>query len=239
MLKFLLKHLRTWRHFLLNKQYSVSLITGFLWLIIALVTNYYISSYNETFVTFGVGDLILDNIPTLDLNYFYTIGIYVVIFSLLAYAFFVPELVPFALKTFAIFVLVRSCFISLTHIGPPPGFYQLAGPDADSTFFQKFFFLNDLFFSAHTGIPFLAFLLLKGHIFRYFFLFASIILGATVLFMHVHYSIDVFGAYFITYGIYHLSDNIFHNLNEAFHRLMLIVENRERRFFKNRKKNNF
>lgn len=226
---------RIWRHFLLNRQYRSSLIIGFLWLIAALFTNYYISAFNETFVTSGVGDLILDNIPTLDLNYFYTIGIYAVIFTLVVYAFFTPELVPFSLKTFAIFVLVRSFFISLTHVGTPPGFFQLAGPDGDSTFFQKFFFLNDLFFSAHTGIPFLAFLLLKGHVFRYFYLIASVVLGATVLLMHVHYSIDVFGAYFITYSIYKLSDSFFHKLNKAFLQILKMVELRERKFFKTNK----
>ena len=35
---------------------------------------------------------------------------------------------------------------------------------------------------------------------------SSIILGITVLLMHVHYSIDVFSAYFIVYGIYVLGN---------------------------------
>lgn len=230
-----LKNCRTWKHFLQDRKYRFSLIIGFLWLVAALFTNYYISSYNETFITSGVGDLILDNIPTVDLNYFYTIGIYIVVFSLLVYAIFKPELVPFSLKTFAIFVLVRSFFITLTHVGPPPGFFELAGPDGTSPFFQKFFFLNDLFFSAHTGIPFLAFLLLKGHVFRYFYLLASVVLGATVLLMHVHYSIDVFGAYFITYSIYQLSDALFHKLNKGFERLLRIIEEREKKLFKKTK----
>jgi hypothetical protein len=38
-------------------------------------------------------------------------------------------------------------------------------------------------------------------------LVSSIILAITVLLMHVHYSIDVLSAYFITYGVYKLSEN--------------------------------
>ena len=38
----------------------------------------------------------------------------------------------------------------------------------------------------------------------------------SVLAMLVHYSIDVFAAFFITYGTYKLSDNIFNKLNLRF-----------------------
>jgi hypothetical protein len=37
----------------------------------------------------------------------------------------------------------------------------------------------------------------------------SIILASTVLLMHVHYSIDVAAAYFITYGVYVLGNKMF------------------------------
>lgn len=230
MIRIIARHIRHWSELLRNKKYRISLLLGFIWLIAALYVNYLISNFNETFVATGAGDLILDNIPTLDLNYFYTVGIYVIIVSLFVYIFFRPEIAPFAFKTYAIFILVRSFFIVLTHIGPPPGFYDLAGPGQDSPFLQKFFFINDLFFSAHTGIPFLGFLLFRGSVVRYFYLVASFVMGATVLLMHVHYSIDVFGAYFITYSIYHLSDNVFHKLNNSFKRLLKLIEKREEKF---------
>lgn len=229
MTKYFLKLVKSWKHLLLDKDYRISFLIGWIWMFAALYVNMMISTYNDTFVTSGVGDLILDNIPTIDLNFFYTVGIYVIIVSLLAYTAFHPAIVPFGLKTFAIFILVRSFFIVLTHIGPPEGYFALAGPDYDSHVMQKFFYLNDLFFSAHTGIPFLAFLYLRGHLIRYFYLIASFVMGATVLLMHVHYSIDVFGAYFITYSIYHLSDSVFNKLNMSFKGIVKAIEKRERK----------
>jgi cell division protein FtsW (lipid II flippase) len=75
-------------------------------------------------------------------------------------------------------------------------------------------FQNDLFFSGHTAVPFLGFLLFKDSNIRYFFLISSIVLGATVLFMHIHYSIDVFSAFFITFGTFKLGEHVFKKIDE-------------------------
>jgi membrane-associated phospholipid phosphatase len=44
---------------------------------------------------------------------------------------------------------------------------------------------------------------------RWISLIASITFGASVLLGHLHYSIDVFAAFFITYAIYHISQKFF------------------------------
>lgn len=168
-----------------------------------------------------VRDLILDKIPTINLNFIYTKGIFITISIIILYPLiFKPELAPFGLKTFAFFVIIRSFFITLTHLGPPAGFPEFVGPGPDNPLVH-FFYLNDLFFSSHTGLPFLAFLVFReNRILSIFFLFTSFIMGTTVLFMHLHYSIDVFGAYFITYSIFVLSERIFKNSNSSFHKII-------------------
>ncbi len=113
---------------------------------------------------------------------------------------------PFVFKTIALFVIIRSIFISLTHVAPIPG------AEINHTYFlfNKIVFNGDLFFSAHVGLPFLAALLYWQHKkLRIFFLASSFFFGFVVLLGHLHYSIDVFAAFFITYGIFRLAQYFF------------------------------
>jgi hypothetical protein len=72
------------------------------------------------------------------------------------------------------------------------------------------FFGADLFFSAHTGMPFLGALAFwKEKEIRYFSLFGSLFFAVVVLLGHLHYSIDVASAFFITYGIFHIAQYFF------------------------------
>jgi hypothetical protein len=80
-------------------------------------------------------------------------------------------------------------------------------------FYQYFNYHNDLFFSAHTAIPFLAFLLYKQEKIGKFFLVMTFVMAFTVLALHQHYSIDVFSAVFITYGTYKAGQWLFGRIN--------------------------
>jgi membrane-associated phospholipid phosphatase len=51
-------------------------------------------------------------------------------------------------------------------------------------------------------MAFMAFLVFRKETIGKFFLILTAIFSVTVLLMHVHYSIDVFSAFFITYGVY-------------------------------------
>jgi hypothetical protein len=106
----------------------------------------------------------------------------------------------------SLFIIVRSGFMLFTHLGVPYDAVKFTSPGI----LQLFDFTNDLFFSGHTGLPFLGFLIFKQHKrIRYFMLISSIILGITVLLMHIHYSIDVFSAFFITFGVYTIGNWFF------------------------------
>ncbi len=109
------------------------------------------------------------------------------------------------ISQFSLLIIMRSFFISLTHLKTP----LTAIPAKFPVIFQPFVFENDLFFSGHTATPFLGFLLFRDSPIKWFFLIASIIMGATSLLMHRHYSIDVFAAYFIAYGTYKIGNWLF------------------------------
>ena len=205
-----------WKVLLKDKAFVFSLIIGFALLIAAYIVNHFASVINDSYVYVSVGDYILDQIPTYNMEFFFTW----VMYGLMALCFiypvcFKPELVPFGLKTFALLILLRCGFINLTHIGPPEGFFYDGGRVGGSAL-SDLLFRNDLFFSGHTSYPFLGYLLFKESRIRWVLLAGSILMAITVLAMHVHYSIDVFAAFFITYGTYKLSDHIFNKLNLRF-----------------------
>jgi membrane-associated phospholipid phosphatase len=55
----------------------------------------------------------------------------------------------------------------------------------------------------------MALILWDNRLLRYIFLCASVVFGVVVLLGHLHYSIDVFAAFFITYGIYQIATKLF------------------------------
>lgn len=182
------------------------IILSFLFLIIALLLTIWSGDYVDEANSTSVHDLVLDNIPAVNLGFLFTYGLLAVLAVFIVYPLVhLPKKFHYALGMLSLFLCVRSFFLVLTHLKTPFGAIHAV----DNGFLQFLSFTNDLFFSGHTGIPFLGFLIFENKKVKYFMLIASIVLAATVLFMHVHYSIDVASAYCITYCIYVVGDKIF------------------------------
>ena len=148
-----------------------------------------------------VTDIILSNIPVFDVDYIFIYSTVTLVIFIALLCLIKVERIPFITKSIALFVVIRSIFISLTHIGPFPDMGVIT-----SNFINKFTFGSDLFFSAHTGLPFLmALIFWEIRNLRYLFIALSLIFGAVVLLGHYHYTIDVLAAFFITFGVYHMA----------------------------------
>ena len=185
-----------------NKDFIKSFILAFLFLIISLFVNFYAATYATKVASTPVTDIILSNIRVYDVDAIFIYGPWIFWLFVTFIMFSRPYRIPFVLKNIALFVLIRSIFITLTHIGPFPTAVLV-----DSTkFITSFTSTGDLFFSAHTGLPFLmALVFWKEKILCYIMLAASVFFGAVVLMGHLHYTIDVVAAFFITYSIYSLA----------------------------------
>ncbi len=172
----------------------------------SLVINYFAGTYATTRASNAVTDLVLNNIPVFDVDGIFVYGAIILWIFLIFIIIQKPHYIPFTLKSVSLFVIIRSLFVTLTHIGPFPTQIVISA----SYILNKLTFGGDLFFSGHTGLPFL-FYLIFWHIkpLRYIFLSASIIFGVVVLLGHLHYSIDVLGAFFITYTIFHMAELLF------------------------------
>jgi PAP2 superfamily C-terminal len=111
----------------------------------------------------------------------------------------VPFLAAYALLTYA-----RMATILLFPLEPPVGLIELADPISNQFYGQRFI-TKDLFFSGHTSSVFLFAFSLSNPRERLIVGICGILVGALVLVQHVHYTIDVVVAPFVTYAIHRLA----------------------------------
>ncbi|OGF51691.1 hypothetical protein A3I27_00630 [Candidatus Giovannonibacteria bacterium RIFCSPLOWO2_02_FULL_43_11b] len=195
-----------YRACLQDKKFLVSVFVGVLMLISSMIINFYAGIYTVERASNSVTDVILSNTRTMDVDGIFIYGSFLFWIFVIILCFLRPNRIPFTLKSIALFIFIRSIFISLTHLGPFPDQIYI-NPES---LINKFTSGADLFFSAHTGLPFLmALAFWNQKSLRFFFSVASVIFGAVVLLGHLHYSIDVLSAFFITYTIFHLSELAF------------------------------
>lgn len=201
----------------LDKQFFLSFVFSLLLLSASLVFNYEAGLYATERASNAVTDIILSNIPVFDVDGLFIYGAIVFWAFIIGVLLYKPQTIPFILKGIALFVIIRSVFISLTHIGPFPDQIALA----PGNLIDRFAFGGDLFFSGHTGLPFLLSVFFwKDKILRSIFLGASFVFAVVVLLGHLHYSIDVLAAFFITYTIAVLAKKFFAKDYERFSRAL-------------------
>lgn len=188
------------------KEHKFKICIALVLYITALIFQQIAYEYVKTAPTTEVRDIILDSIKPIDLNFIYFWLFAVVVVILLVYPLiFKPNKIHYYFGLFALLIFVRSLFIVLTHLQNPGDAVKVTFP----WIFNILNVENDLFFSGHVAVPFLGYLMIDNKLLKYFMLVSSIAFGITVLFMHIHYTIDVLAAFFITYGTYKIGNKIF------------------------------
>ena len=181
-------------------------LLGVVFLILSLVVTYYANVYTVTHASREVTDLMLDSIPVMNVDFIFTEGVTIFTVIMALIVLYEPKRIPFTLKSITLFSLIRAAFMVLTHLAAPADHSYL---DTSDVLF-KLSMGDDLFFSMHTGLPFMfVFVFWEERYLRFLFLAFTVIGGAAVLLGHIHYSIDVFSALFIAFGIFHIAKRVF------------------------------
>lgn len=191
-----------YRKYRTDSRFLFSVTFGALLFILSLIANHVASLYATRSASSFVEDIILSNTSVVNVDLIVNEGAFLFTVFVTLLLILEPKRIAFTLKSVALFIFIRSIFITLTHLAPYPQHALLDTTDI----FSVFNFGGDFFFSGHTGLPFLIALIFWEHkLVRYSALCISFLFGSSVLLGHLHYSIDVFAAFFITYSIFHLS----------------------------------
>ena len=198
---------------LFRRKWIGSFITGLAFMSISFVVSHYAFVYAHAYsmraTSTYVGDILLDNLPVVNLNFIIVEGALFAIAAAIIFVLLQPRYILFTIKMVALFIITRALFMSLTHVGIYPGHID-PGLGLFDNIYLYFNFQTGLFFSGHTCAPILfALLFWEQKMVRYSCLAIAVIFGVSVLFAHVHYSIDVFAAPFMAYGIFNMAKYFF------------------------------
>jgi hypothetical protein len=202
-----------WTRELLECRHMILLAS--LLALVALFADYRCGMYVTARPGAKVPDLILDRLPSLDLSFLFIYGYMALLVGMFGYPLlFRVRTLHVVIFQFSLLLILRSLFMIFTHLETPAGSVPVHFPG----FFSDLYFENDMLFSGHTAMPFLGFYLFRPGRYRYVFLVGALVMGAVVLLMHVHYSIDVLGAFFMTYCSYQMGNAVLRKIDPTFGR---------------------
>lgn len=195
-----------WKNDILRHKRELILALFFLGM--ALILDRFARNYTAVKGIARPTDFLLDHIPVMKVD-FLVVWIYLLVWVVfVVYALIIDaKRAHYYIGMLSLFVLARAGFSILTHMASPAeAIYTTYRP----MLYQLFSFPNALFFCAKAGIPFLVFLMVPNKKIKIFMLCSSVLLAILVILMHLHYSIDIVSAYFITFGIYKLGGHLFY-----------------------------
>lgn len=198
---------------LFGPEHRYSLASALALLAFAYVCEHFANLYELTYslrpTSTYVGDLLLDNLPVVNLNFIIIQCALVSIVVGVAYVLLNPRYVLFSLKALALLIATRALFVSLTHVGIYPGNID-PGYGLFESIYMYLNFQTGFFFSGHTALPILmALIFWDTYRARVIFLSLSAVFAVAVLLAHIHYSIDVLAAPFMAYGVFKLAHYFF------------------------------
>jgi hypothetical protein len=183
-------------------------------LVFGMLLNFASQTYLHNYMQEGktlpmLSDLILDNIPFVDVSLYYDLLSLTAFILMGTYILFRNRYrsLPFFLLLCGIFYITRGVFIVLTPFGNPPLF------NGSGTFngFSKYEL--GVYPSGHVGSAFLFLLMIKDKLFKWLLSICLVLIIITLFLARGHYSIDIFSGLFFAYAIKAFGDKYFVNFD--------------------------
>jgi len=195
-----------WSNALGSAVYRRQVLLYLLIFIAILIAFPHFFAFIESRQGWKITDPLLRLIPANDLSLFTFSIIWFMSLFLLVRMIQLPSLALLAIVAIDLIFLTRMVTIILFPLEPPPGLIALEDPISNFFYGKEHGFITrDLFFSGHTSSMIMIGLLLPGKWEKRLAFAAALAVGCLVLVQHIHYTIDVLGAWVFTWFLYRLA----------------------------------
>lgn len=185
----------------------VEFVLSALALLAAFALNHFADGYVERVgeTAHTSPDLVLRHLPGVDVSAVYWWGaLAFVVFALGAAFLRERDRLAYLARAYALVIAARACLMVLTPLHIPDGAISVDAGMLYSSVGKMVTVHHDLFFSMHTAMAFLGALVFRDRFVRWVCAGFSVLMAVTVLLLKTHYSLDVAGAYLVTYALYRL-----------------------------------
>ena len=150
-----------------------------------------------------LSDRLLDFIPQFD----FSLAIFLLLYGSISFLFIThlhkPKVILRVIEMHFFVAVVRQICILLVALEPPTGIIVLRDIFLENTVYPRNSPLTkDLFFSGHVASIWIYFLCAEKKFVKNWMLFATFLMTFMILSMRVHYTYDIYGAFFFTTIIY-------------------------------------
>ena len=195
--------IQNWKIALSNKQFKYTLFGVIILFIVQMSFVSYFQAKIELRNGFAFDDPLMKNFPVFSLDIPIFIAIYSAHILALFYAFKKPETFLHLAIGYLLVYFFRIISIYLLPLDPPIGIIILKDPIL--YWFGGGDITKDLFYSGHTSSTFMAFLVTENKKAKTYIGIAILLIVVGMLLQRVHYTIDVYAAFFFSFTSYRLA----------------------------------
>ncbi len=193
----------TWSYVLQSTRYRWAI--GFCLAMILMMVFYMPTFYQEIIQPKAgaiIDDPVLNAMPPVN----WSVAIFIILYISFIHTAYAsirnPNAIIIGLTTYCAVNLIRMGTMYSLILEPPPGMILLIDPIAAFLVYPDSGFAKDLFFSGHVSSMMAMVLVETNRNVKYLKIIGTVAVGVFLAWQHVHYTLDLVVAPFVTYGVF-------------------------------------
>ena len=193
----------TWSYVIKSTRYrwAIAFCAGMISLMVLYMPTYY-----EEIIQTKPGIILNDLILNAFIPRNWSITIFIILYASLVHIIYVsvknPNAIVVGMTTYCAVNLIRMGTMYTLTLEPPPGMILLVDPIATWLVYPDSGFAKDLFFSGHVSSMMAIVLVESNKRIKILKIVATVVVGVLLAWQHVHYTLDLVVAPFVTYAVF-------------------------------------